>query len=555
VSFYYPLTLGIRRSKPASAGEGDKQVLPPRPAYDAWREGVHRLEHQYEEHPEGRVLQAVRQATQTQSRLWIILGEPGAGKSALLEQWFTCWAAELAAPRLGMAVPVLVHLGDLKDEDAELESEQLAKRLWQLGRDSRALLQGMATGVYRDWGEWCHPVWFLDGLDEVPEPLLSVRFYQKLTNLPGPKVLTCRTAVYESLHRDVGLYKEKEYELLGLKPREQEAFLEQALSDARRAKVLHHKLRDHPQLRFLAPNPLMLTLIAEVSGRIQLPATHAEFCQEAISEMWDRRMKEHYPALRFETGKRDRILTELVRKMGVRISAPLAWLEEAAGSASLIKALSQEGGGLLQINRREQFSFLHLTFQEFYLARALQMDGLPHTLVQRWDDARYEETLALLIAQLFHEGQYEPIEAGICKLVKWAEETHREDPHILWQKRRSPLRVVLHLLHRAGVTLDKLPQINALIGGITTPPGPLLKLAKALIGRDPLLELAIANDTKAPSELLARLAQDEDRYVRWSVAQNPSTPPESLARLAQDKDRHVRWDVAQNPSTLLEDLR
>jgi len=60
--------------------------------------------------------------------------------------------------------------------------------------------------------------------------------------------------------------------------------------------------------------------------------------------------------------------------------------------------------------------------------------------------------------------------------------------------------------------------------------------------------------TSDDPDVLAKLAEDEDEYVRWYVARNPNTSPEILAQLASDDDEDVRASVAKNPNTLLEVL-
>ena len=50
-------------------------------------------------------------------------------------------------------------------------------------------------------------------------------------------------------------------------------------------------------------------------------------------------------------------------------------------------------------------------------------------------------------------------------------------------------------------------------------------------------------------EILERLANYEDSYVREGVAFNPNTPQKTLARLANDEDWVVRLGVARNPNT------
>ncbi|MEQ9450500.1 MAG: hypothetical protein RJQ07_02850 [Pseudomonadales bacterium] len=66
---------------------------------------------------------------------------------------------------------------------------------------------------------------------------------------------------------------------------------------------------------------------------------------------------------------------------------------------------------------------------------------------------------------------------------------------------------------------------------------------------------ALARSNRTPTELLKRLANDEDLLVRQNVARNPNCPPQILKLLAEDKS--LASCVAQNgncPKNLLQDL-
>lgn len=525
MGFYYPLTLGVRWRKPPRPEKEDpaaRQGPPARPDYETWREGLQQLEYTYEEHPEGRVLDTLRQTAQPSRKgprgFWLVLGEPGAGKSTLLEAWFTRWATQLAAPRLALPVPVFVRLRALQPADVAKDSEALARHLWRVGAESRALLESGVEDIYRPaGGERFWPVWLLDGLDELPPPLLSEAFYQKLVNLPGPKVLTCRTAVYGPLAQVANRYKEREYELLGLKPSEQRAFLSEALQgENTKAEALHDNIHRNAQLRWLASNPLMLSLTGEVSTRIKLPKTRAEFYREAVADMWDRRLRDR-PEVLYLTSQRDAVLVELAEKMGLEPSASMSWLEQSVRNAepihfiALIEGLKQ-AGVLLVDTRRGTFGFLHLTFQEFYLAQALRRRGLHKVLKQHWGDPRYEESLGLLISLLFQDRELEAIDVGIQWLVELSEATYRKDLRVLWRRQRSPLRVALLLLSPLRVALHLLTR-----AGLVSE-SPSMDFLWKRISRSKLRKVAVAADAKTPEPFLARLAEDKDQDVRRDVA-------------------------------------
>ena len=309
----------------------------------------------------------------------------------------------------------------------------------------------------------------------------------------------------------------------------------------------------------------MLSLIAQVSGEMALPETRAEFYQAAVSEMWSRKLS-NLPDASSRTKQRDRVLTNLAQRMGMEhIEVSLSLLEQAASDvdASTFQVLIDylKRAGIVLQQRWEKVSFVHLTFQEFYLARALRQRTFQQVLEHYWDDARYEETLGLQISLLRQDSQHTDIDQGIRWLVEWGEDTHRRDPHILWQKRRSPLRVALHLLHRSGVTLEQLPHTEGLLWekvrrsiwrqwatamDVKTPPYILKVLAQDAIES---MHQLIAAHPSTPPETLTRLTQHANPHVRWQAAAHPSTLPGILAQLAQDTDSHMRWVVAGNPST------
>lgn len=358
-------------------------------------------------------------------RFWLILGEPGAGKSRLLEAWFRRWASKLPSTDYGLTVPILVPLRYVELKFIEDDSDDLADYLWKLGMDARALVSSpFSDTIYQESKARIYwPVWFLDGLDELPSSMMEERFYQKLTNLPGVKVVTCRTAIYESLRTEVDRYKTMEYELLGLKVHEQQAFLKEVFGgDSLAAELLQRKIQKNAQVRLLASNPLMLSLIAKVGARVGLPASRAEFYRAAVREMWHRKLSTESRAADL-IGQRDALLTQLAQSMGLdQIEAPYSLLSQTASSIAPheheILSNCVKKAGLLRVDlHREKFSFLHLTFQEFYFACALSQQGLQIALEKFWDDVRYEETLGLLISLLYQKNRLDDIDQAIRWLV------------------------------------------------------------------------------------------------------------------------------------------
>jgi predicted NACHT family NTPase len=251
---YHPAVLGIARPRRQDAGgPGSERRDTMVATHETWREGIAGPSGEdHEQHPEGQVLAALRSAAAREhARLRVVLGEPGAGKSRLLEEWLRRWAADLGEPRLGLPIPVLVRLRALRPEDLGLDRDGLADLLWERGCDERGLLSEPRDGFYRAGAaRLFRPVWLLDGLDEVPPALLGPDLPRALAALPGLKLATCRTAVFRSLREAFAPYQEprSEYEILPLAPAEWRAFLTARLRDPARAAVLVALIKGNAQL-------------------------------------------------------------------------------------------------------------------------------------------------------------------------------------------------------------------------------------------------------------------------------------------------------------------
>jgi hypothetical protein len=522
--FFHPLTLGIRPvQKPDDAPQSTESVRP-------------RIKHAL--HAEAQVFNRFLQAAyRDPSRLWVVLGEAGAGKSWLMEDWFRRWVAGSGSARLGIALPVLVRLRNIKRADLALSREALADRLWELGLRERALLGVPGETAYRsERKRFFRAAWLLDGLDEIPD-LVSPDLFAQLADLPGAKLLTCRDNILRSYRSTLAPYQEPsaEYEILPLPQTQWLAFLRGRLGDSARAAELTRTISNNRQLSEIAGNPLILDLIAELHGDpavpITLPASLPEFYRQVVSHRWNRKLfgndrRELQPS-------RDRVLAALAGKMQVtKAQTDLSHLDAAlAGmpSSSAKKlATALETSGLLVIDYGlDQLRFPHFRFQEYYLALALAPQGCAAAVMTHWHDHRFEAPLALLLSMSALANDKDAVASALIKLVKL-------------RKRfgRSPLRSGLHLLKRSGVTsvADKVFQIAA---------------------APDLLRLALSGDEEVPPEILAGLACDPLADVRCQVAANRTTAYESLAKLAHDADTDVRANVALNsaaPSEILTKL-
>jgi hypothetical protein len=547
---------------------------------------------EYEEFPETTILEEFLSCSST-NRFWLILGEPGSGKTTLLKTWFSCLAARITKVSLGAAIPILVSLRSVPREIWKLNGESnLADALWNCSIGQRALLEDSASTIYQ--AKHCNafdPIWLLDGVDELdPKVGREEAIFQKLANLPGRKMLSGRTAVYESLRQTADAYKigMGEYEILGLRPTEQREFLRQMLPEReQKPDELFATIQENAQVRLLATNPLMLSLMAEVAAqrgeRIALPSSRAEFYQQAIDEMWHRKLKSDVNALRLRK-ERDQYLTEKAAVLGLT-----ALRTEISSKVDRDLERGLIVSGLVRVDDRTRtFEFIHLTFQEYYLALSLKNKILKTNLEKYWSDPRYQETLALLISLLVCENRHQEIEQGIRWLIEWGESTHDENPEVLRRLAASPLRVACHLVTRAAISPGYMLESTLLEFGIhkgnhlckialahdSLTPSPLLielgrnhhkdvrrKMAwKANIPTNVLSQLAsdrdrrvregVAWNTNTPTNVLSHLASDHDKNVRRRVVDNENTPANVLFQLASDQDQGVRWNVAWRETTL-----
>jgi hypothetical protein len=376
------------------------------------------------------------------------------------------------------------------------------------------------------------PVWLLDGLDELAGHPGDAGLWATLRALPGAVVLTCRTAVFQQVQREVAGRHAPPWRILGLKPgQEQTAYLRLALEadgkNPARAPDLIRALNDNAALRPLAASPLLLSLVAEVCDDVERLANRAAFYAAATRTLWQRKLADRPE--RALTAERDAALAALATAMGV---ATIEAEESALGNAGITGSLREalRISGLLTFDaRRERVLFPHLTFQEFHLARAWLARPLRKVLDAHWADPRAEEVLGLLLALHHSAGCGGEVEAVLRTFVTEWRQRHRADPAVLRRIGRSSMRVALRLIGRPGIELRD----------------PLLGAAAAPVP----VRLAIARMQGVAPVALAALARDADAGVRWDVAANPATPPEALAALVRDPDVEVRWRVVTNSAT------
>ncbi|MEU1401087.1 NACHT domain-containing protein [Streptomyces sp. NPDC005728] len=350
-----------------------------------------------------------------ESRQAVVLGVPGAGKTMLLRHTVLAWARERYRPDLPPCrawydprrrhrvdlgaptdIPVLLSL-----HSVDLDAGDITAHIVNHFADHD--FPNARTWVERALTEGRLAVYF-DGLDEVPtaqRPRVAaeIRRFMRVHDRCRA-VVTCRVAVYrgEFAEEAVPVLLVEEFDdrliqrfLHGWPwPRELAADTVEQLLGA---------LRDTPQLKPLARNPLLLTMIAhlysyEYAGTDQvLPHNRADFYNEVtVSLLRDRdrdKVRRFPPTLKRAILQQLGLAAQSVPSDAYdRLAMPYEKVRREVGAVlerygrppdetdEVLAEIVDRSGLLLVIDNGERYQFAHLTLQEYLAATALQADVL-----------------------------------------------------------------------------------------------------------------------------------------------------------------------------------
>jgi hypothetical protein len=552
--------LELLQEKPPNPerGPGDESDDDAPPAtLDGWRESAHgaiRTFTPVQILDQDAVLARILQRPDHASGAVLVLGEPGGGKSTLLETWYArrlLDAAEGAAETLYLRLATLGR-GYAPPADIEAVREDLLRAA-----------RGRTVAGIKDAPVPDKPsLWLLDGLDEISAETLMA----SLADLPGRVVVSCRTAVWQGLSAEVAgrVDPAVRFEIRHLEPAEQARYLAGLRGWQRvNAEDLVARLRATVQMREIAGSPLLLDLIAYLGHTVELPASRAELFKQGFQRYWNLRVPAISPVKR--SGGRARILQGLAARM-VPAAAKAPWdltvgfdgLEavigeagEAARTADWVDAFA--ASGILAVNDETgTVGFAHLTFQEYALAGYWLETGpdgksaserFRGALIDHWEDPKAEEALALLLG-MASETDASGVDRVLMEFVEEWLTIHQRTPKVLWDKGRSPLRTVLHIVTRSAIPVDSWRRLFTWVLGRAKPNSDASRQSAEL--RE-LFPQALSVDTLSPSAVLQGLADIEELHL--PLASNPSTPHAVLERLAEQDRWGEARDVAANPST------
>jgi hypothetical protein len=431
----------------------------------------------------------------------MVLADPGMGKSTLLRRE-ACLTAQEERQSLKdntkkleeVVFPLFLRLSDLAERPEEIidaipvliqrECSETATQVMELLReklkDGKCLL-------------------LLDALDEVPTEHRK-RLVEKLNRFaqrkpPCPIICTSRIVGYSGAF----VAGVKEVEIVPFSQKQIEQYIETWFRNAAgylnddtvSASSLIRELRNKPQIRGLAQNPLLLSLICSLYQEkgLTLPARRCHVYEQAVRYMLGKWSKKRNPELNDAwIDAKTELLEELAyqfscdgkeifteRELRYKIDKYLRGENASSDfrdkkASCLIKELSEQDGILQKLHEDgEYYLFLHRTFQEYLTAKYIyyhhQIKNLVsgHLTHKRWQE------VFLLVAGLMRGGADELLllmekearkyinTAKLQDLLNWASEatTDSQSNASSVAKRAAAILLVIERVLATHLDLDR----------------------------------------------------------------------------------------------------
>jgi len=355
----------------------------------------------------------------------VVLGDPGAGKTTLLK-YLALRSAENQLSGLP-DLPIHISLNDFVNS-GNRDLLDFAAKIW----DERYGFPKVDARTYmEDRLQQGQALLLLDALDETvagntaQEADASYKWVAnaivqaKTRYNQSPIVVTARKAGY---HAHSSLAGFTEVEVLDFRQEDIEQFITKwftSYQDPRKkgsATDLNARLKRNPRIQALAANPLLLSLIVLVyQAQLELPDRQAELykrCVEILLTEWDasrgiQRRREFKPEYKLQ------LLEELAwhfHQQGLRyfpdeevwgiIAAFLPTVNLPAEENSKVLAEIANENGLLKEQAQGWHGFLHLTLQEYFVAKYVTDHQKLEVLLTHRGDPWWEEVFQLYAGQV-----------------------------------------------------------------------------------------------------------------------------------------------------------
>ncbi|MHC5770401.1 MAG: NACHT domain-containing protein [Nostoc sp.] len=332
------------------------------------------------------------QSPKSQGKRIAIIGEPGAGKTIILQQ-----IARWVSGEMAQSVVIWVSLADLRGQ--ELEPYLLGRWLQAVARrlgqaETSLLLQDTFVAQFQQGQVWL----MLDGVDEMQvlgdcNPLTDIERQIRIGGLLSQTriILTCRLNFWDAARNALDkfdTYRTLEYSY----PQQVEQFIGKWFGalppgEGEQAKQLCVALREsgNERIRDLVKNPLRLTLLCFnwQLGEGTLPETKAGLYEQFVDDFYEWK-REQFPTTAKQRQQLNAALGELARE-AIDKEATRFWLRhdfvckflgDLDEPDSLFQLALQLGwlnkvGVEAENIRKAVYAFFHPTFQEYFAALAI----------------------------------------------------------------------------------------------------------------------------------------------------------------------------------------
>jgi predicted NACHT family NTPase len=354
-------------------------------------------------------------------RKLMIWGKPGAGKTTFLKYI----AMECLAERLGTdCLPIFLSLKEFAEKPGKPELlHYISHKFVDAGVKAEIIEKLLSHGK---------ALILLDGLDEVLEKdsrRVIFQIQQLADHLHYGKnqfLITCRIAAKEYLFQGF-----REVEVADFDQEQIRVFVTKWFQSKNPAKAekFMEKLADNEPIQELASNPLLLTLLCLVFGKLpNFPHNRAELYEEGVDILlknWDgERDIERDQLYKGLSAKRKEDLLSLIALETFRqgnyffkqkiaetyIAQFIENLPDAKSDPEALRLDSEEvlrsieaNHGLLVTRAKGIYSFSHLTFQEYFATRKLTLNPtteMLRELVSHLTEKRWREVILLAVEML-----------------------------------------------------------------------------------------------------------------------------------------------------------